>query len=271
MKEKYKNITKKFKQIINEKNSLKEKRSKSFIENNIGYLSNEAENNNNDVCNLTKNSFYIKEDNNMNIILNKKFDVLKKSLDKLQLIIENNINYDIKETNNTIENIEQIKNNYKNELINDSVIMTNDLQLIRKDFSNKIKKIELNLETNINSIINNATNEIKSNIKEEHDKLNYYLNNQQNYFNNINQNISEELKQINNNYNDDIQHSTQKYSVIMNDITTLNNKIALFDKKEEINRQNFRDSITYILNSEIDKIKNDDLFNSLDLLKSIEK
>lgn len=269
MNEKYKIIRKKFQQIINEKNNLKEKRSKSFIEINNSYIPHETENNNNnnDISNITKNSFYIKEDNTMNAILNKKFNILKKSLDKLQLIIENNINNDNKETNKIIDNIYQIKNHYKNELINDSISMSNDLQLIKKEFSNEIKKRETS-ELDAWTDVNNLKNEMASNINESRDRINFYLNNQQNYLNNINKKITDQVEQINNSFNNDMQYSNQKYNIIMNDITSINNKINIFDSKEGINRQNFKDSITCILNSEIDKIKNDELNSSFDVLRS---
>ena len=99
MKQRYDNIRKKFNQILNEKNKFKEKRSHSFIEPNNNYIKNELDNNDSFI--LTKNSFYKKDESN-NIILNKKYNILKKSLDKLQLIIEKNIKEENYHRNNNI-------------------------------------------------------------------------------------------------------------------------------------------------------------------------
>jgi hypothetical protein len=69
MNEKFKNIRKKFKQLINEKNNLKFHRSKSrsFFEINSNYIQGEEEKKN-DELNLRKNS--INMNRNINVLAN---------------------------------------------------------------------------------------------------------------------------------------------------------------------------------------------------------
>jgi len=72
MKERYNYIRKRFNQIIKEKNNLKERRSRSFIEPNKNYIQQDSENTINE-CNMTKYSFYEENINEPNFILDKKF------------------------------------------------------------------------------------------------------------------------------------------------------------------------------------------------------
>ena len=91
MKERYGDIKNEFRQILNKKNKPNDRRNRSFIEFDSKYIQQETEDNN--LLSLTKNSFYKKEYNSEEegAILNKKYNILKKTLDKLQIILENNI------------------------------------------------------------------------------------------------------------------------------------------------------------------------------------
>ena len=275
MKERYKNIRKKFNQIIKEKYNLKEKRSRSFIEPNHNYIRREKDNNNNnDDFNITKNIFYKNEENNTNSILNTKFNILKKSLDKLSLIIEKNSNKENKYIDDAIKNIINIKYYYINELNNDSIRINNDLKLINREFNNKMKNKEANEFVEVDDLINNLTNESNNIINNSINKINFYSDNQQKYFDNINKDIKDQIKEINNDSNNDLIYSNQKYNLIMNDISSFNKKILLLDNEENNNRENFKKDINNILNYEIDNLNNNDyneMFNSLELYKNGKK
>ena len=91
------------------------------------------------------------------------------------------------------------------------------------------------------------------------------MNNQQNYFYKINQDMKRQIEDINLSYNNDMQYSNQKYNIIMNDINAFKDKIYKSDKKEKINREEFKEEISCILNGEIDKLTNDEMMNSIEL------
>ena len=271
MKQRYGNLRKRFKQIINEKNKFKEKRSHSFIEPDSNYFKKELDDNENDSFTLTKNSFYKKEENNINIILNKKYNILKKSLDKLQLILEKNIKEDNIYKNNAIQNVYNIKNYYINELANDTFALSNELQIIKNVFEDGINKRK-EYKNNIYNEVNNLVGDITKNTTNTNDEVNnprnkieLYMNNQQNYFHKINQDMKRQIEDINLSCNDDMQYSNQKYNIIMNDINAFKDKIYKSDKKEKINREEFKEKISCILNDEIDKITNDEMINSIEL------
>ena len=120
MKEKYKKIRNRFEQIVYEKNEEKEKRNKSFIESHKKNMEIVITDNEIDL-NLTKNSFTSKEKKKVNkddkrLIFNKKFNILKKAIEKLKFLIEKNINNENLITNEIIENIFVLEQFYKNEL-----------------------------------------------------------------------------------------------------------------------------------------------------------
>ena len=293
MNEKFKNIRKKFKQLINEKNNLKVHRSKSrsFFEINSDYIQREEEKKN-DELNLTKNSFNMNRNiypietknktdtfnntyNGINSILDTKFNILKSSLDKLQLLLENNIINETKTTNNIIENIHNIKNYYKNEIIvNESKIVDNNLKNVKREYMKEFKKRKsnkLDSDIEVTNLIEKFQNELKENINESVNKISSYNNNQINYFNNIDKKVKEQFDEINMNNNNDIQYSNKKYNLIMENINSFNDKCYMIENEENINRENFKNSINEILNLEIDNLKSGEFTNSLDLLKSREK
>jgi len=292
MNEKFKNIRKKFKQLINEKNNLKVHRSKSrsFFEINSDYIQREEEKKNEEF-NLTKNSIRnrninandIKNKNDtfnntyngINSVLNTKFNILKSSLDKLQLLLENNIANETKCTNNIIKNIRNIKNYYKNEIIvNETNNLDNNLKTIKREYMKEIKKRKsnkLDSDIEVTNLIEDFQNELKENINESVNKINSYNSNQINYFNNIDINVKEQFDEINKNNNNDIQYSNQKYNLIMENVNSFNDKLYSIENEENINRENFKNSINEILNLEIDNLKSGEFTNSLDLFKSREK
>ena len=293
MNEKFKNIRKKFKQLINEKNNLKFHRSKSrsFFEINSNYIQGEEEKKN-DELNLRKNSINMKRNinalankkendafnntyNGINSILSTKFNILKSSLDKLQLLLENNIINETKSTNNIIENIHNIKNYYKNEIIvNESNIVDNNLKNVKREYMKEFKKRKsnkLDSDIEVTNVIEEFQNELKENINESVNKISSYNNNQINYFNNIDKKVKEQFDEINTNNNNDIQYSNKKYNLIMENVNSFNYKLYMIEKEENINRENFKNSINEILNLEIDNLKSGEFTNSLDLLKSREK
>ena len=273
MKEKFKNIRTRFKQLINEKNNLKGRRNNSFIDINYNYEIKPKDNNYNDEFNLTKNNINVENKNNdfkMNSILDKKFNILKQSLEKIQLLIENNINKENQNTNNIINKIQNINNNYMNELLNDGIRIKNDLKNIQKEYSKDIKKQEsnqLDSDIEVNDLINEITKETKKQIYEPMDKINFFKNNQQKYFEDINNKIKENFEDINNSCNNDIEYSNQKFNIIMNDINSFNNQVYMLDNEENVNRENFRKSINDILNIEIDNLKSGELVKSIDFYK----
>ena len=268
MNERFMDLREKFRQIINKKRNLKDRRSRSFIDFNNNYIQQETENN--EIMNLTKNSFYIKEDNNKKgAILNKKFNILKNTLDKLQIILENNINTEVKETNDIINGINNIKSHYINELMNEKISICDNLQMIKRGFTEEIKKSELN---NIKTEANYLINDCKDELNKQENKINNFSHNQQNYFNGINHDIYKNIEELNVKSNNDINYSNQKYNSILNDFSSLNNKIRLLDEEEKINREKFRKDINYILNSEIENLKNNnELSNSIELIRSRKK
>lgn len=293
MNEKLKNIRKKFKQLINEKNNLKVHRSKSrsFFEINSNYVQPEEEKRN-DELNLTKNSIKMNQNinaidiknkndtfnntyNGMNSILNTKFNILKSSLDKLQLLLENNIINEAKSTNSIIENIHNIKNYYKNEIIvNESKIVDNNLKNVKREYMKEFQKRKsnkLDSDIEVTNLIDEFQNELNGNINESVNKISIYNNNQIDYFNNIDKKVKEQFEEINMNNNNDIQYSNKKYNLIMENINSFNDKCYMIENEENINRENFKNSINEILNLEIDNLKSGEFTNSLDLLKSREK
>jgi len=291
MNEKFKNIRKKFKQLINEKNNLKVHRSKSrsFFEINSDYIQREEEKKNEEF-NLTKNSIrnrnintndinnkndtFNNTYNGINSVLNTKFNILKSSLDKLQLLLENNIANETKCTNNIIKNIRTIKNYYKNEIIvNETNNLDNNLKTIKREYIKEIKKRKSKLDSDIEvtKLIEDFQNELKENINESVNKINSYNSNQINYFNNIDINVKEQFDEINMNNNNDIQYSNKKYNLIMENVNSFNDKLYSIENEENINRENFKNSINEILNLEIDNLKSGEFTNSLDLFKSREK
>ena len=134
MKERYGDIKNEFRQILNKKNKPNDRRNRSFIEFDSKYIQQETEDNN--LLSLTKNSFYKKEYNSEEegAILNKKYNILKKTLDKLQIILENNIEKEKKETNDKIKKINNIKTYYINELINEKIFMKDGLDLLEPNY-----------------------------------------------------------------------------------------------------------------------------------------
>ena len=113
MKDKYKIIRKNFEKIISEKNIEKQKRNKSFIISHNKYIEENIESNRS-ALNYTKNSCLNEE--NKKDILNKKFNILKKTLEKLQFIIEKNIKSESDCTFFMMDNIKKVKNFYINEI-----------------------------------------------------------------------------------------------------------------------------------------------------------
>ena len=292
MNEKFKNIRKKFKQLINEKNNLKVHRSKSrsFFEINSDYIQREEEKKNEEF-NLTKNSIrnrninandiknrndtFNNTYNGINSVLNTKFNILKSSLDKLQLLLENNIANETKCTDNIIKNIRNIKNYYKNEIIvNETNNLDNNLKTIKREYMKEITKRKTNKldsDIEVTNLIEDFQNELKENINESVNKINSYNSNQINYFNNIDINVKEQFEEINMNNNNDIQYSNKKYNLIMENVNSFNDKLYSIENEENMNRENFKNSINEILNLEIDNLKSGEFTNSLDLFKSREK
>ena len=148
MKERYNNVRKRFNKIISLKTNEKDKRNKSFILSHKKYIEDETDSYNNSF-NLTKNSFFVKEEskdykNNKFMILDKKYNILKKSLEKLKILIEININSEKESTNDIINNINILKEKHINELTKEKKIMDNNLILIKDKYINEIENNEGN-------------------------------------------------------------------------------------------------------------------------------
>ena len=141
MKDKYKIIRKNFEKIISEKNIEKQKRNKSFIISHNKYIEENIESNRS-ALNYTKNSCLNEE--NKKDILNKKFNILKKTLEKLQFIIEKNIKSESDCTFFMMDNIKKVKNFYINEFINDKKSFDRNLNIKRENILNKIENNEQN-------------------------------------------------------------------------------------------------------------------------------
>ena len=187
MKDKYKIIRKNFEKIISEKNIEKQKRNKSFIISHNKYIEENIESNRS-ALNYTKNSCLNEE--NKKDILNKKFNILKKTLEKLQFIIEKNIKSESDCTFFMMDNIKRVKNFYINEFINDKKSFDRNLNIKRENILNKIENNEQNkLFSDIKIMLDNNLN----NINQQLNKLNIYTNKQNNYFNNINEDINEQM------------------------------------------------------------------------------
>ena len=269
MEERYHSIKKKFHQILKEKNR-KEKINKSFIESNKNDNPQEDKNEYTESYNFTKNSFYRNEEANKNMILEQKFNVLKDSLDKLQIVLEKNIQNNNNSTNEVIQKINDIKNFYMNELENDSLIINNDLTTIKNEVNDVINN-KLNQNSEVNNIINTLEIEKNNQIEESMNKINFYSNNQQNYLANINKDINLRINEINELYDNNINYSNQKKDIILNNICTFNNKLNKMYNEEKKHRENFKNGINSILNCEIDNLRSIDLYNSLELIKNGEK
>ena len=184
MKDKYKIIRKNFEKIISEKNIEKQKRNKSFIISHNKYIEENIESNRS-ALNYTKNSCLNEE--NKKDILNKKFNILKKTLEKLQFIIEKNIKSESDCTFFMMDNIKKVKNFYINEFINNKKSFDRNLNIKRENILNKIENNEQNkLSSDIKIMLDNNLN----NINQQLNKLNIYTNKQNNYFNNINEDIN---------------------------------------------------------------------------------
>ena len=247
MKTKYKIIRMRFNQIISEKNIGKQRRNKSFIQSHNKYIEEKIERNSTS-SNHTKNSFYLKEkQEDKTNILNKKFNVLKKTLEKLQFIIEKNIKNELDLTLNILNEVKKLKNNFINEIINDKELMDNNYL---KKGENITKKIENNGNKMISNNIKIILDDNLNNINNQLNKLNIYSNMQNNYFNNINEDINEQFNNINVIYNEIKQNEVNSEQ----NIEKIKNKIKNFDNKENIKREKFREDIFSILNIELNKI-----------------
>ena len=241
MKDKYKIIRKNFEKIISEKNIEKQKRNKSFIISHNKYIEENIESNRS-ASNHTKNSRSNKE--NKKDILNKKFNILKKTLEKLQFIIEKNIKSESDCTFFMMDNIKKVKNFYINEFINDKKLFDRNLNIKRENILNKIENNEQNkLSSDIKIMLDNNLN----NINQQLNKLNIYTNKQNNYFNNINEDINEQMIIIYNTIKQNEINDGQK-------IEKIKNKIKYFGDKENIKREKFREDIFSILNIELNKL-----------------
>ena len=241
MKDKYKIIRKNFEKIISEKNIEKQKRNKSFIISHNKYIEENIESNRS-ASNHTKNSRSNKE--NKKDILNKKFNILKKTLEKLQFIIEKNIKSESDCTFFMMDNIKKVKNFYINEFINDKKSFDRNLNIKRENILNKIENNEQNkLSSDIKIMLDNNLN----NINQQLNKLNIYTNKQNNYFNNINEDINEQMIIIYNTIKQNEINDGQK-------IEKIKNKIKYFGDKENIKREKFREDIFSILNIELNKL-----------------
>ena len=156
MKDKYKIIRKNFEKIISEKNIEKQKRNKSFIISHNKYIEENIESNRS-ALNYTKNSCLNEE--NKKDILNKKFNILKKTLEKLQFIIEKNIKSESDCTFFMMDNIKKVKNFYINEFINDKKSFDRNLNIKRENILNKIENNEQNkLSSDIKIMLDNNLN-----------------------------------------------------------------------------------------------------------------
>ena len=241
MKDKYKIIRKNFEKIISEKNIEKQKRNKSFIISHNKYIEENIESNRS-ALNYTKNSCLNEE--NKKDILNKKFNILKKTLEKLQFIIEKNIKSESDCTFFMMDNIKKVKNFYINEFINDKKLFDRNLNIKRENILNKIENNEQNkLSSDIKIMLDNNLN----NINQQLNKLNIYTNKQNNYFNNINEGINEQMLIIYNTIKQNEINDGQK-------IEKIKNKIKYFGDKENIKREKFREDIFSILNIELNKL-----------------
>ena len=159
MKDKYKIIRKNFEKIISEKNIEKQKRNKSFIISHNKYIEENIESNRS-ALNYTKNSCLNEE--NKKDILNKKFNILKKTLEKLQFIIEKNIKSESDCTFFMMDNIKKVKNFYINEFINDKKSFDRNLNIKRENILKKIENNEQNkLSSDIKIMLDNNLNNIK--------------------------------------------------------------------------------------------------------------
>ena len=175
MKDKYKIIRKNFEKIISEKNIEKQKRNKSFIISHNKYIEENIESNRS-ALNYTKNSCLNEE--NKKDILNKKFNILKKTLEKLQFIIEKNIKSESDCTFFMMDNIKKVKNFYINEFINDKKSFDRNLNIKRENILNKIENNEKNkLSSDIKIMLDNNLN----NMNQQLNKLNIYTNKQNNF------------------------------------------------------------------------------------------
>ena len=175
MKDKYKIIRKNFEKIISEKNIEKQKRNKSFIISHNKYIEENIESNRS-ALNYTKNSCLNEE--NKKDILNKKFNILKKTLEKLQFIIEKNIKSESDCTFFMMDNIKKVKNFYINEFINDKKSFDRNLNIKRENILNKIENNEQNKSSSdIKIMLDNNLN----NMNQQLNKLNIYTNKQNNF------------------------------------------------------------------------------------------
>ena len=260
MKERYKKIRNRFEQIIYEKNEEKEKRNKSYIQSHINNMEINITDNESIDFNLTKNSYISKDKiklnkNNKVLILNKKFNILKKAIEKLQCLIEKNINNENLITNEIIENISVFEQFYKNELIKDQKTLEINLKIIKEKYLNEMENIEEKTTRNdIKEIIDENTNKLNETIN----KINNFSTKQNNYFKNINIDINDQFNSIYEKY--------KEYKINENEITKdlnkIKNKINIFGNKENKNRENFKDDILNILESELNKLKRGNMINS---------
>lgn len=240
-KDKHKTTRKNFEKIISEKYIEKQKRNKSFIISHNKYIEENIESNRS-ALNYTKNSCLNEE--NKKDILNKKFNILKKTLEKLQFIIEKNIKSESDCTFFMMDNIKKVKNFYINEFINDKKSFDRNLNIKRENILNKIENNEQNkLSSDIKIMLDNNLN----NINQQLNKLNIYTNKQNNYFNNINEDINEQMIIIYNTIKQNEINDGQK-------IEKIKNKIKYFGDKENIKREKFREDIFSILNIELNKL-----------------
>ena len=241
MKDKYKIIRKNFEKIISEKNIEKQRGGGSFIISHNKYIEENIESNRS-ALNYTKNSCLNEE--NKKEILNKKFNILKKTLEKLQFIIEKNIKSESDCTFFMMDNIKKVKNFYINEFINDKKSFDRNLNIKRENILNKIENNEQNkLSSDIKIMLDNNLN----NMNQQLNKLNIYTNKQNNYFNNINEDINEQMIIIYNTIKQNEINDGQK-------IEKIKNKIKYFGDKENIKREKFREDIFSILNIELNKL-----------------
>ena len=158
-----------------------------------------------------------------------------------------------------------------NELSKDENALSGGLKSIKNKFEDEIKKREVykyDIYKEINYLVDDITNNKNNEINNPRKKIEFYMNNQQNIFYKINKDIKEGIEEINSFCNNDIQYSNQKYNKMINDITSFKDKIYISNKKDSLNRGKFKEDISFILDSEIDSLNNNEMMNSIELIKN---
>ena len=187
--------------------------------------------------------------------LNLKFNILRDTLEKLNLLIEDDISKEINETNNFVETINNYKENFEQELISDNMQIEQNLRLIKNEYNN----IQLSNENDllVKELLSELTLETQMQIPKIIKQVNQEIDTQQNTFNDINIKIKEQNNLIYEEINEEKKCVEENFLEFIKKIQNIKSEIKQFKKEEDQEREQYKNSLNEMLSDTIIKLKNE--------------